>query len=207
MDSNVEQFILAGTPKELAESVVQYLRDWKNRPDLSVSPTDNIYRKYGIVDEDLDDFVLEVADSNGRRPPESTAYWQTPVETLQDLADFVMTFPKRSQSSSELDPKPGMTKFAIRLKGENYRVPTIRKKWLFLKESASVVAGMTTTRFIEADSANEAIDQAISIVKAELLSRGLTTETSTIGVEEIREDEAAFNLYAPGGGFTFHTEE
>ena len=99
-----------------------------------------------------------------------------------------------------------MTKFAVCVKGENYKVATIRRKWLFLKESSSINVGMITTRFIEANSANEAIDQAISMVRAELLSQGRATETSTIELEEIREDEKAFNLYAPGAGFTFYDE-
>lgn len=84
-------------PDALVESVERYLREWMKRENFPVHPDDDIYEVYGIVDEDLDDLVLAIADANGRTPPGSTAYWQTPVATVLDILKLVMTFPpKRS---------------------------------------------------------------------------------------------------------------
>lgn len=55
--------------------------------------------------------------------------------------------------------------------------------------------------------ASEAIDQVITMITAELHSDGRWTENSTIEVEEIHKDDEAFELYAPGTGFTFSVEE
>jgi hypothetical protein len=66
---------------------------------------------------------------------------------------------------------------------------------------------MTTTRFVEADSANEAMEMVLRIVKLELQNDGRLTDHSTFEVKEIREDDEGFATFAPGGGFTFFLDE
>lgn len=95
MKEPIQEFTAIGISEVLAETVIRYLRNWKNQMDFPVSPTDDIYRVYGIVDEDLDDFVLAIANANELIPPENTAYWPTPVVTVLDLINFVMTFPRK----------------------------------------------------------------------------------------------------------------
>lgn len=72
--------------------IIQYFRNWRNRQDFRVEADQVIYKVYGIVDEDLDDLVLHVADKYGKRPPDDTSYWSTPAETPGDVARF---FPEK----------------------------------------------------------------------------------------------------------------
>lgn len=67
-----------------------------NRDAFVVTPNQNIYKVYGIVEEDFDDLVIALADENNLALPESTAYWEGPVETVDDLINFVMSFLPRS---------------------------------------------------------------------------------------------------------------
>lgn len=95
MIDSIRRLGRVGISEDLAVSIILYLRKWENRGDLQVNPDDHISHVYGIVEEDLDDFVLLVADEIGRKPPESTAYWLRPVVTVLDLAEFVSTFPPK----------------------------------------------------------------------------------------------------------------
>lgn len=95
-NDNIQSFTAIGTPTVLAERVIRYLQNWKNRADFPVDPGDDIYHVYGIVDEDLDDFILAIAETNGFKLPESTAYWQNPIVTVEDAIRFILTFPPKS---------------------------------------------------------------------------------------------------------------
>jgi len=61
-----------------------------------------------------------------------------------------------------------MPKFQVRLSGTNLRLRILRRKWFFRDEERVQFAEMITTRFVEAESANEAIEKAVELVKAEL---------------------------------------
>ena len=93
MIDSIRRLGRAGIPEELAILIIQYLRGWENKHDLQINPSDDISDVYGIVEEDLDDFVLSVADEFGRLPPKSTANWPNPIVTVRDLAEFVSSFP------------------------------------------------------------------------------------------------------------------
>lgn len=80
----------------IALDVYNYLQDWMGRKDFPVKPTDRISSVYGIVDEDLDDFVMEVANANDLALPKDTSYWQTPVITVEDLIRFISSFSHKS---------------------------------------------------------------------------------------------------------------
>jgi hypothetical protein len=99
-----------------------------------------------------------------------------------------------------------MPKFRVLIHGENYRIRRRRRKFLFFKQTVSTAAGFYTTRFVEAESADEAFEKVLKIVKIETETDGRATERSTLKAAEIEEDEEAFDLYAPGGGFTFYVE-
>jgi hypothetical protein len=76
---------------DLALSVYVYVSDWMGR-EFPVRPSDNIAEIYGIVDEDLDDFVLAIAKTGNLVVPTDTSYWQNPVVTIEDLVRFVSSF-------------------------------------------------------------------------------------------------------------------
>ena len=99
-----------------------------------------------------------------------------------------------------------MPKFAVRVGGENYRIGIVKRKW-FRDRYQWKNAGFSTTRFVEAETANEAIEKVFEVVRSELKEMGRTTKDSTLELEGVREDEEAFDLYAPGKGFTFSVEE
>lgn len=99
-----------------------------------------------------------------------------------------------------------MPKFRVLIHGENCLIQSGKRKFLFFKQTVLAEAGFYTTRFVEAGSADEAIEKAFEIVKIEMEAKSCATERSTLKVEEIQEDEEAFDLHAPGGGFTFYIE-
>ena len=74
---------------EIALSVYDYLSNWMSREDYPVRPSDKISLVYGIVDEDLDDFVIAVAQANRLVLPGDTSYWMNPVVTVDDLIRFI----------------------------------------------------------------------------------------------------------------------
>lgn len=96
MIDSLQMFDREGIPEELATTIIQYLRNWMGEQHFPVDPMDFLSAKYGIVDEDLDDFVLSIASDCGRNPPSDTSYWPTPITTVRDLAHFVMSFPEKS---------------------------------------------------------------------------------------------------------------
>ena len=96
MKDSMQDFARSGIDEEMATRIIQYLRDWVDQQDLRVSPNAELYRRYGIVDEDLDEFVLFLADASGRTHPGDTSYWPNPIRTLQDLSKFVLTFPTKA---------------------------------------------------------------------------------------------------------------
>jgi hypothetical protein len=93
MLDSLRSFARANIPEDFAFSVINYLREWEGNQMLRVSPSDESYGEYGMVDEDLDDFVLALAAQNGRQPPSDTAYWRQPVVSIGDVVAFVMSFP------------------------------------------------------------------------------------------------------------------
>jgi len=100
-----------------------------------------------------------------------------------------------------------MPKFLVRVGGENYGVRVLTRHWFFLRKEVIKRSGFITTRFVEAENANKAIEEIMTIVRAELESSGRTTTESTIELMEVREDSDAFDEFAPGAGFTFSIDD
>ena len=96
-----------------------------------------------------------------------------------------------------------MPKFKVQLSGENIHVEFIERKWLFKKKIYSKKVGFYTTRFVETESSEAAIELVFNMVRKELKDDGRLTNETVIELEEIEEDEEAFDKYAPGKGYTF----
>ena len=99
-----------------------------------------------------------------------------------------------------------MPKFLIRLHGENYKIKIEKRDFLFRKRSEWKDVGFYTTRFVESETANEAIEKALEMVRKELEEIAVSNQNSNLTFDEIEEDEEAFDLYAPEAGFTFYVE-
>jgi selenophosphate synthetase-related protein len=99
-----------------------------------------------------------------------------------------------------------MPKFVVQIGGENFRIRVVRRNW-FRDRYHWVNTGLSTTRFVEAETATEAIERVLEVVRKELTEMGRITEDSTLELESVREDDEAFDLYAPGKGFTFSIDE
>lgn len=94
-------FVDKGISEPLVLSVYQYLQNWMSLSDFPVRPKDNIADVYGIVDEDLDDLIIEVAEINNFEIPANTNYWQEPVITVEDLILFIVSFPKKKFTNED----------------------------------------------------------------------------------------------------------
>ena len=100
-----------------------------------------------------------------------------------------------------------MPKFKVRIVGRNYRIGSA-KRTLFLKRQTEwKTAGFYTTRFIETDTANTAISEVMTLLEMELESDGRKTAEGTMELDEIEVNEEAYDLYAPGSGYTFFVDD
>jgi len=99
-----------------------------------------------------------------------------------------------------------MPKFSVKLHGEHYQIKVEKRDFFFRKRSEQKNVGFYTTRFIESESANEAIEITLKLVEREIEEVANSTLRSSLTINEIQEDEEAFNSYAPGGGFSFYVE-
>jgi hypothetical protein len=84
-------------PPEVLRAVYAKLQEWclDAVAAFPVGPDDDVGRVYGMVDEDLDDVVLEVLATCGRRlPAEERVRRMQPVVTVRDFVRFVARCPK-----------------------------------------------------------------------------------------------------------------
>jgi hypothetical protein len=61
--------------------------------DFPVRPQDNIVKIYGIVDEDMDEMIMEIAEANNLVFPDEPGYWPKPIDTVEDLIRIIASFP------------------------------------------------------------------------------------------------------------------
>lgn len=82
-----------GFPDALLQGTYLYLaeRDAASGAHYVVSPTDNLQRTYGLVDLDLEDAVLVIADKAGARLPNAHDLdaLKDKVHTVDDLLAFL----------------------------------------------------------------------------------------------------------------------
>lgn len=89
-------FVSEGMSEALVRSVYNYVQKWMGSNGFPVRPRDDIAKIYGIVDEDLDEMVVEIAEANNLVLPLETDYWQKPVETVEDLIRFIASFREKT---------------------------------------------------------------------------------------------------------------
>jgi hypothetical protein len=98
-----------------------------------------------------------------------------------------------------------MNKFKVSVHGKHFQINIISNR-LFRTKYSSRMVGFYTTRFVEAETANEAIEIVFALVMSDLEKDGRVTPESSLELEEIREDEEGFDVYAAGEGYTFYGE-
>ena len=99
-----------------------------------------------------------------------------------------------------------MPKFRVEIHGSNFEIGVIKRRFLFWETLHRKPVGFYTTRFVERENANDAIAAVLEMLAAELEADGRNTTHSVLELVEIQEDDAAFDLYAPGAGFTFYSD-
>lgn len=72
--------------------VYSYFQNWQSVKDFPVSPADDLYKVYGIYDEDVDDAVIELANRwRVKLPP--TFEGLRPVRTVADVVHLLNRLP------------------------------------------------------------------------------------------------------------------
>jgi len=80
-------------PRDKLREVYDYFQQWQSMKDFPVQPEDGLYEVYGIVDEDVDDAVIELAKKWGvSLPPD--AEWAS-MGTVSTVADIVRLLSRR----------------------------------------------------------------------------------------------------------------
>ena len=83
-DEFVVYFSGEDIPLYKLREVYDYFQNWQSVKDFPVLPTDDLYKVYGICDEDLDDAVIELASRCRVRLP-ATFDGLEPVRTIADV--------------------------------------------------------------------------------------------------------------------------
>lgn len=82
----LKHFAEANIPKNILMETYQYLQDSQTTKGFPVCPTDDLYKVYGIWNEDLDDAVLELTKRCGYKQPTTEDVADLPpVHTVKDL--------------------------------------------------------------------------------------------------------------------------
>jgi len=84
-DDFVQYFVDRGSSEIITLSIQRFLRDWMGHKDFPVRSDDKISDLYGIVEGDLDDMIVEIAEENSITLPSDKDFWEQPVETVEDL--------------------------------------------------------------------------------------------------------------------------
>ena len=100
-----------------------------------------------------------------------------------------------------------MPKFKVYVHGKDYEIQEEKRKFFLMKEITWKPINFYATRFVDCESANEAIEQTFDIVNKEIAGIGRATSKSKLELKEIQEDDELFDIYAPGKGFTFYRED
>jgi len=101
-------------------------------------------------------------------------------------------------------------KFRVLLAGDGFYLVTEERRWLRRRRVVSR-CGFFTTRWVEAATTVEAAEVAKAMVLEELKDRSDFIANGpdqpwTVTVEEVTEDEAGFDEFGPGAGFTWYDD-
>src|SRR5215204_564294 len=87
-DEFIAYFSREGIPRYKLREVYDYFQNWQTVKDFPVLPNDDLYKVYGIYDEDVDDAVIELADRWGAKLP-PTFEGLEPVRTVADIVHLL----------------------------------------------------------------------------------------------------------------------
>ena len=79
-------------PLDKLRVVYDYFQRWQSVKNFPVHPNDDLYKVYGIVDDDVDDAVIEMADGWRAKLP-ATAKGVRPVRTVADVVHLLHQLP------------------------------------------------------------------------------------------------------------------
>ena len=98
------------------------------------------------------------------------------------------------------------SKYGVLLKGYGCR---IRGSSLDRHDADVLYMGFFTTRFVQASSRDDAVNEAKRLVAQELMSLLVdqNIESIPLEVEEVFEDPEDFDERAPGSGYTFFEQQ
>lgn len=101
LEAFMSHFMVKGIPESVVKQVYQFLRKEMAMPKKeSLSFSDNIYFKFGIVDDDLERLTEDLAALLNRRLPRATLEQSDKpmIYTIEDLILFVWFCPSRNLS-------------------------------------------------------------------------------------------------------------
>jgi hypothetical protein len=79
-------------PRNKLHHVYDFFQSWQSVKNFPVRPSDDLYKVYGIVDDDVDDAVIELADRwCAKLPP--TFEGLRPVRTVADVVHLLNQLP------------------------------------------------------------------------------------------------------------------
>ena len=79
-------------PRDKLRHIYDYFQSWQSAKDFPVQPNDNLYKVYGIVDDDVDDAVIEMAGRWRAKLP-ATFEGLRPVRTVADVVHLLHQLP------------------------------------------------------------------------------------------------------------------
>ena len=79
-------------PRDKLRHVYDFFQSWQSVKDFPVQPNDDLYKVYGIVGDDVDDAVIEIAGRWRAKLPESFE-GLPPVRTVADIAHLLHQLP------------------------------------------------------------------------------------------------------------------
>jgi len=86
-------------PEDKLRLVYDYFQEWQSVKNFPVLPNDDLSKVYGIVDDDVDDAVIELADRWGATLPVTFDGLQ-PVRTVADVVHLLNKLPQDKMKDS-----------------------------------------------------------------------------------------------------------
>jgi hypothetical protein len=84
-------------PRDKLRLVYEYFQSWQFIKNFPVRPSDNLSKVYGIVDDDLDDALIELAARwRAKLPP--TFDGLPPVRTVADVVYLLHQLPRQEET-------------------------------------------------------------------------------------------------------------
>ena len=86
LDQFLDHFSTETIPERILLEVYRYFQNLQTARDFPVHPADDLYKVYGVWNEDLDDAVIELARKCGcKTPTNENVAGINAVQTIEDL--------------------------------------------------------------------------------------------------------------------------